>query len=94
MARSADALADPDHPAGALVAEHHREAVPQPALGQGQVGVADPGRGQPHPDLARARASTTLDVGDGGLTVHFVQHRRLHDRATGSCSDLIWQNSA
>jgi hypothetical protein len=44
-----------DH-AGALVAQHGRPAAaPEVPVGQVHVGVADPGRRDPHLDLARAR---------------------------------------
>ncbi len=58
-----DALADGDDRAGALVAEDRGERHAHGAVGQGQVGVADPGGGEPHPDLPRA-GLRQLDAGD------------------------------
>ena len=58
-----DALADGDDGAGALVAEHAAGADPHRAVGQGQVGVADPGGGEPDPDLAGAGLGQ-VDLGD------------------------------
>ncbi len=46
-----DALADGDDGAGALVAEHGGDRHAHGAVGQGEVGVTDPGGGEadPHP---------------------------------------------
>lgn len=58
-----DALADGDDGAGTLVAEDGGQRHPHGAVGQGQVGVADPGGGEPHPDPAGAGLGQ-LDAGD------------------------------
>ncbi len=49
-----DALADGEDRARALVAEHGRHRHPHGAVGQRQVGVADPGGGEPDADLPGA----------------------------------------
>ena len=49
-----DARADLDHHAGRLVPEHQRVRRAQRAVDHGQVGVADAGGADPHPDLAGA----------------------------------------
>src|SRR5690606_39296302 len=58
-----DALPDGDDGAGALVAEHGRHRQAHGAVGQGQVGVADPGGGEPDPHLAGAGVGQ-FDPGD------------------------------
>lgn len=58
-----DAFADGDDRAGALVAEDGRDRHPHGPVGQGQVGVAHPGRGEPDADLAGA-GGREVDVGD------------------------------
>jgi hypothetical protein len=80
-----DALADGGHGAGALVTEHGRDGLDQRAAGQRQVGMADAGRGQSHPDLAGSRFGQ-LDVLDCERTADTAQDRRLDDRAHGAPS--------
>jgi hypothetical protein len=54
-ARSVHPLADLENVAGRLVAEHRGHRLGQAAVAGGLVGVADAGRPDPQPDLARAR---------------------------------------
>ena len=77
-----DAGGDGLHEARALVAEHHRPPVSaQHAVGEVDVGVADPRRGDPHLDLAGAGwvEPDRLDLdGAPGFAEHGCAHR---DRA-------------
>ncbi len=58
-----DPVADGDDRAGALVAEDGRDRHAHGAVGERQVGVADPGGGEPDPDLAGTGLGE-FDAGD------------------------------
>jgi hypothetical protein len=58
-----DALADGEDGARSLMAEDGGDGHPHGAVGQGQVGVADPGGGETDPHLAGS-GLREFDVGD------------------------------
>ncbi|MBW8704535.1 hypothetical protein MBT84_33545 [Streptomyces sp. MBT84] len=90
-----DPLPHGHHGPRALVTEHRGHRNPHGAVGQGQIGVADPGGGQPDPDPAGPRLGQ-LDAGDlqrgtdGGQdsgTDHLAQR-------SWNWRDLVWRYSA
>lgn len=64
-----DAVADGDDGPGALVAEHRGDGHPHGAVGQGEVGVADPGGGEPYADLS-GTGFRQVDLGDLQRSAH------------------------
>ena len=90
-----DALADGDDRARALVAEDGGDGDAHGAVGQGQVGVADPGGGEPDPDLAGAGVGQ-VDVGDLQRSAHGGKYGGAEPwrRLPQNWRDLVWRYSA
>lgn len=99
-----DALADGQDGARALVAEDGRHRDAHGAVGQGQVGVADPGGGERDTHLAGAGLrqddvgdlQRSSDGGQYGGADHEQAPYELRGRGYGgqNWSDLVWRYSA